>query len=114
MNSTEPEGQTDGHGEEDVELEEEDREAQDGKNWSEEEKPIFTEGLRRSKRQVRFHISFTSHTPTYMHTDGLRGTCTVADVTMKTSEQIYENTIYISQKNKSHDAKCLYTFSGRS
>ncbi|XP_068439219.1 disintegrin and metalloproteinase domain-containing protein 11-like isoform X2 [Clinocottus analis] len=39
-NSTAPEGQTDG-------------ELKDGDNWSEEEKPVFTERLRRSKRQVR-------------------------------------------------------------
>uniref|UniRef100_A0A8C9ZTT5 ADAM metallopeptidase domain 11 n=1 Tax=Sander lucioperca TaxID=283035 RepID=A0A8C9ZTT5_SANLU len=30
-----------------------DSELGDGDDWSEEEKPIFTEGLRRSKRQVR-------------------------------------------------------------
>ncbi|KAM4525450.1 disintegrin and metalloproteinase domain-containing protein 11 isoform 1-T1 [Odontesthes bonariensis] len=46
MNSTEPEGQTDGHREGDGELE-------DGGDGSEEEKPVFTKGLRRSKRQVR-------------------------------------------------------------
>uniref|UniRef100_A0AAQ5ZZM6 EGF-like domain-containing protein n=1 Tax=Amphiprion ocellaris TaxID=80972 RepID=A0AAQ5ZZM6_AMPOC len=40
MNSTEPEEETDG-------------ELKDGDDWSEEEKPVFTEGRRRSKRQVR-------------------------------------------------------------
>ncbi|MEQ2207355.1 hypothetical protein XENOCAPTIV_011007, partial [Xenoophorus captivus] len=43
MNSTEPEGQT----------YEGDGVAKDGDNKSEEEKNIFTRGLRRSKRQVR-------------------------------------------------------------
>ncbi|KAI3365227.1 hypothetical protein L3Q82_010322, partial [Scortum barcoo] len=46
VNGTEPEGQTRGHSEGDGEL-------KDGDDWSEEEKPVFTEGLRRSKRQVR-------------------------------------------------------------
>uniref|UniRef100_A0A8C4E9H5 Peptidase M12B domain-containing protein n=1 Tax=Dicentrarchus labrax TaxID=13489 RepID=A0A8C4E9H5_DICLA len=45
-NSTEPEGQTDVHSEGDGEL-------QDGDDRSEEEKLVFTEGLRRSKRHVR-------------------------------------------------------------
>ena len=47
MNSTEPEGQTDGHSEGDGEL-------KDGDDWSEEENHVFTGGLRRSKRQVSF------------------------------------------------------------
>lgn len=47
-----------------------DSELGDGDDWSEEEKPIFTEGLRRSKRQVSFQMaSFSQHTPC-THTDG--------------------------------------------
>ncbi|XP_027885965.1 disintegrin and metalloproteinase domain-containing protein 11 isoform X5 [Xiphophorus couchianus] len=46
MNSTEPEGRTDG-------LSEGDSEIKDGDNKSEEEKTVFTRGQRRSKRQVR-------------------------------------------------------------
>ncbi|XP_036937056.1 disintegrin and metalloproteinase domain-containing protein 11 isoform X4 [Acanthopagrus latus] len=43
-NSTEPEGKSDSEG---------DSELRDGDDRSEEEKPVFTGGLRRSKRQVR-------------------------------------------------------------
>ncbi|XP_054899070.1 disintegrin and metalloproteinase domain-containing protein 11 isoform X2 [Poeciliopsis prolifica] len=46
MNSTEPEGRTDG-------LSEGDGEKKDGDNKSEEEKTVFTRGRRRSKRQAR-------------------------------------------------------------
>lgn len=44
-NSTEPEGKSDSEG---------DSELRDGDDRSEEEKPVFTGGLRRSKRQVSF------------------------------------------------------------
>ncbi|XP_034070286.1 disintegrin and metalloproteinase domain-containing protein 11 isoform X1 [Gymnodraco acuticeps] len=46
VNSTKPGGQTDGHKGQNEEL-------KDGDDVSEEEKPVFTGGLRRSKRQAR-------------------------------------------------------------
>lgn len=69
MNSTEAEGQILGQSEEDSEL-------QDGVSWSAEVKPIFTEGLRRSRRQVSVHVGslsllLCSHTS--KHTDGQSG-----------------------------------------
>ncbi|KAG7227940.1 hypothetical protein INR49_013734 [Caranx melampygus] len=45
-NSSEPEGRPYGHSEGDRDL-------MDGDGWSEEEKPVLTAGLKRSKRQVR-------------------------------------------------------------
>lgn len=52
VNSTKAEGQSGIHGEEGGDLDK-DREARVEDSWSEEERPIFSEGLRRSKRQVR-------------------------------------------------------------
>ncbi|XP_071375618.1 disintegrin and metalloproteinase domain-containing protein 11 [Centroberyx affinis] len=52
VNSTQPEGQTDRHSDVDGEAEG-DEEAEIGDDWSEQEEPVFPEGLRRSKRQVR-------------------------------------------------------------
>uniref|UniRef100_A0A3Q4BGK2 Peptidase M12B domain-containing protein n=1 Tax=Mola mola TaxID=94237 RepID=A0A3Q4BGK2_MOLML len=46
LNGTEPERQTDMTGDRDGKL-------KDGDSWSEEDKPDFTQGRRRSKRQVR-------------------------------------------------------------
>lgn len=59
MNSTEAKMQSRRQSEEDGEL-------SDEVNWSTEEKPILTEGLRRSRRQVSFPSSSDSssaHTP---------------------------------------------------
>ncbi|XP_071776451.1 disintegrin and metalloproteinase domain-containing protein 11 isoform X1 [Centroberyx gerrardi] len=52
VNSTQPEGQTGSHSDVDGEAEA-DGEAEIGDDWSEQEEPVFPEGLRRSKRQVR-------------------------------------------------------------
>ncbi|XP_029933576.1 disintegrin and metalloproteinase domain-containing protein 11 isoform X1 [Myripristis murdjan] len=52
VNSTQPEGQTGSHSDGDGGVRG-DRETETGDSWSEQEEPVFTEGLRRSKRQVR-------------------------------------------------------------
>lgn len=61
MNSTEPEGRTDG-------LSEGDGEIKDG-DKSEEEKTVFTRGQRRSKRQVSVDASVP---PTSVNNDSIK------------------------------------------
>lgn len=106
MNSTEPEGQTDVHSEGDGEL-------KDGDEWSEEEKPVFTGGLRRSKRQVSCQTASMSlflqtHTSTCTHRGPARNmsyiACIAASVTTReTSELRYANTLHILQRRLSDD-----------
>ena len=95
MNSTKPGGQTDGHKGQNEEL-------KDGDDVSEEEKPVFTGGLRRSKRQVSFHtmsLFLLTHTLELTQTaQSQKHVACISSVTMReTSGLRNANTINISQ-----------------